>query len=147
MKKSLMILFSFVAFGALAVAADGTWLTNYDEALAKAKAEGKVLLVEFHGSDWCPPCIKLNAEVLSKEAFKTFAQDELVLLNVDFPRRTPLSDEQRSHNEALAEKFGLQGVPMVLLIDGEGTVLDKMVGFPQGGLDGFMAFVKAKTGE
>lgn len=130
-------------FSAVACAADKAWLTDYEEALAKAKAEDKVLLIEFHGSDWCPPCIKLNQEVLTKDEFKAYAKESLVLLNVDFPRKTALSDEQRSHNEALAEKFGLQGVPMVVLLDGDGNILDKNVGFPRGGLDGFMDFVKS----
>lgn len=147
MKNLLRTFVSFVTLTAAALAADGPWLTNYDEALAKAKAENKLLMVEFHGSDWCPPCIKLNAEVLTTETFKAFAKEELVLLNVDFPRKTPLSDEQRSHNEALAQKFALQGVPMVVLLDAEGEVLDKMVGFPRGGLEGFMTFLQAKTGE
>lgn len=144
MKKSLTLsLFVLSLFSAVACAADKAWLTDYEEALAKAKAEDKVLLIEFHGSDWCPPCIKLNQEVLTKDEFKAYAKESLVLLNVDFPRKTALSDEQRSHNEALAEKFGLQGVPMVVLLDGEGNILDKNVGFPRGGLDGFMDFVKS----
>lgn len=130
-------------FSAVACAADKAWLTDYEEALAIAKAEDKVLLIEFHGSDWCPPCIKLNQEVLTTDEFKAYAKESLVLLDVDFPRKTALSDEQRSHNEALAEKFGLQGVPMVVLLDGDGNILDKNVGFPRGGLDGFMDFVKS----
>lgn len=147
MKKIILslLLLSF-ASGWLS-AADGSWLTNYEEALAKAKAEDKVLLIEFHGSDWCPPCMKLNAEVLSQKAFKDYAADALVLLNIDFPRKSPLSDEQRSHNEALAQKFGLQGVPMVVLLDAEGKELDRSVGFPRGGLDEFMEFVQSKSGE
>lgn len=145
MKKAIWTLFSFMTLTLMALAADEAWLTNYDEALAKAKAENKLLMVEFHGSDWCPPCIKLNAEVLTTDAFKAFAKEELVLLNVDFPRRTPLSEDQRTHNEALAQKFALEGVPMVLLLDGDGTVLDRMVGFPRGGLEGFMDFLKSKT--
>lgn len=144
MKKPIflsLILLSLLS--AVACAADKAWLTDYEEALAKAKAEDKVLLIEFHGSDWCPPCIKLNQEVLTKDEFKAYAKESLVLLNVDFPRKTALSDEQRSHNEALAEKFGLQGVPMVVLLDGDGNILDKNVGFPRGGLNGFMDFVKS----
>ena len=120
------------------------WLTNYDDALAKAKAEGKHVLVEFHGSDWCPPCIKLNKEVLTKDAFKSFADSSLVLVDADFPRKTKLSEEQSQHNDALAKKFGVQYFPTIVIIDGDGKVLDQMVGFPEGGLDGFVSFISSK---
>lgn len=144
-KKILFPIAVLLAATSGAHAGKDGWLTNYDEALTQAKEENKIVLVEFHGSDWCPPCIKLNDEVLSTKAFKKVAKDDLVLLNVDFPRKTKLSEEQREHNQALAEKFGLRGVPMVLLLNHEGEVLDKMVGFPRGGLDGFLSFVKDKT--
>lgn len=121
------------------------WLTNFDEALSKAKAEDKLVLLEFHGSDWCPPCIKLNKEVLTTDAFRKLAEAELVLVDADFPRKKELPEAQKAHNEALAEKFGLQGVPTVLILDSDGKVLDKMVGFPRGGLDGFLDFIKAQT--
>jgi protein disulfide-isomerase len=144
-KKILLPLLSLLLVACGAQANKEGWLTNYDEALSKAKEQDRVLLVQFHGSDWCPPCIKMSKEVLAKDAFKALADESLVLLDVDFPRKTPLSDEQRAHNEQLAQKYGLQGVPMVLLIDAEGNVLDRMVGFPRGGLDGFLSFVKAHT--
>lgn len=121
------------------------WHTDYDAAVAKAKEENKILLVEFHGSDWCPPCIKLNNEVLSTEAFKTLADESLVLVNVDFPRKTSLPEAQQEHNNQLAQKFGARYFPTVLLVDTEGKVLDKMVGYPKGGLDGFLSFIKAQT--
>jgi thioredoxin-related protein len=146
-KKILLPLLSLLLVACGAQANKDGWLTNYDEALAKARAEDRLLLVQFHGSDWCPPCIKMTKEVLATDTFKALADESLVLLDVDFPRRTPLSDEQRAHNEALAQKHGLQGVPMVLLINGEGEVLDRMVGFPSGGLKGFMSFVKAHAGK
>jgi thioredoxin-related protein len=121
------------------------WLTSYDKALEQAKTENKILLVEFHGSDWCPPCIKLNDEVLTKSEFKELADSSLVLVNADFPRKSKLPEEQQAHNDALAKKFGVQYFPTVLLISADGEVLDKMVGFPKEGLDGFLAFIKAKS--
>ena len=105
---------------------------------------GKHVLVEFHGSDWCPPCIKLNKEVLTKDAFKSFADSSLVLVDADFPRKTKLPEEQSQHNDALAKKFGVQYFPTIVIIDGDGKVLDQMVGFPEGGLDGFVSFISSK---
>lgn len=149
--KNLSKLFSVVTlagllFGALnAHAAKDGWLTNYDEALAKAKAEGKYVLVEFHGSDWCPPCMKLNDEVLTTDAFKELANASLVLVNVDFPRKSELPEAQQAHNKELAGKFGIEGLPTVLVLDGDGKLLDKMVGFPRDGVDGFLKFIKDQT--
>lgn len=120
-------------------------MTDYDAAIAKAKVEGKHVLIEFHGSDWCPPCIRLNKEVLTQEAFMQYAQNALVLVDADFPRKSELPEAIREHNEALAAKFGVQYFPTVLIVDPEGKVLDQMVGFPKGGLDGFLAFIKAQT--
>lgn len=144
-KKSLISLFGLVmaAFGAMA--ADETWLTDFDAAMAQAKAENKVILVEFHGSDWCPPCIKLNNEILSKDAFKSFAESSLILVNADFPRKTKLPEAQQEHNNALARKFGVQVFPTVVLVDKNGNVLDKIVGFPRGGVEGFIASIKDKA--
>lgn len=121
------------------------WLTNFDEAMAKAKAEDKHVLVEFHGSDWCPPCIKLNNEVLTTAAFKEFADESLVLVDADFPRKSKLPEAQQAHNQALSAKFGVQYFPTVLILDSDGKVLDKLVGFPKGGVDGFLKFIRAQT--
>jgi thioredoxin-related protein len=146
-KKILLPLMSLFLATAAVQAAGKDWLTDYDAAVAKAKEENKILLVEFHGSDWCPPCIKLNNEVLSTDSFKALAEESLVLVNADFPRKTSLPEAQQAHNDKLAQKFGVRYFPTVLLIDAEGNVLDKMVGFPKGGLDGFLSFIKAKAPE
>jgi len=146
MIKKLLLPAMFLLAGVLsATAGKGDWHTNFEKAVSKAKAENKIVLVEFHGSDWCPPCIKLNNEVLSTDAFKDVAESSLVLVNADFPRKNPLSDEQRAHNEALARKLGVKYFPTVVLVNSDGEVLDKMVGFPKGGVDGFLAFIEEKA--
>ena len=146
-KLSIITTIAGLLLGAVSAHASGDgWLTNYDDALAQAKAEGKHILVEFHGSDWCPPCIKLNKEVLSTDGFKSLAESSLVLVDADFPRKSKLPADQMAHNDALAKKFGVQYFPTVLIIDSEGNVLDQMVGFPKGGLDGFVKFITDKTG-
>lgn len=122
------------------------WLLDYEKAVTKAKTEEKIILINFHGSDWCPPCMKLKDEVLSTDSFKELAESELVLVDADFPRRTKLPAGQREHNEKLARQFGVEAFPTVVLLDSEGKVLDKMVGYPRGGLDGFLSFIKAKSG-
>lgn len=118
------------------------WHTDFEEARALAEEEEKVVMIEFHGSDWCPPCIALNDNVLSTEAFKALAEEELVLVNADFPRKTKLAKDQEEHNRELGERFGLQVFPTVVLVEPDGTVLEKMTGYPRDGVDGFLESIR-----
>src|SRR5947209_4080600 len=71
------------------------WLTDLPKAQAKAKAENKMLLMDFAGSDWCPPCMALKKKVFSSSEFEAFAKTSLVLVDVDFPRRKQLDPKQK----------------------------------------------------
>lgn len=93
------------------------WSTDLDKALEKAKAEKKSVLVEFTGSDWCPPCIAMRKNVFSKKEFVTAASKKFILVELDFPK----GDEKLSEkNEPLAEKFKIEGFPTVILLDSGG---------------------------
>lgn len=118
------------------------WHTDFEEARALAEEEGKVVMIEFHGSDWCPPCIALNENVLSTEAFQALAEEELILVDADFPRKTKLAKDQERHNRELGKRFGLQVFPTVVLVEPDGTVLEKMTGYPRGGVDGFVESIR-----
>src|SRR5947209_2105501 len=74
------------------------WLTDLPKAQAKAKAEHKLVMMDFTGTDWCPWCIKLNKEVFSTPEFSEFAAKNLVLVEVDFPRRKVQSNELKAAN-------------------------------------------------
>lgn len=108
-----------------ALASDG-WMMDHAKAFAKAKAENKPLLVDFTGSDWCTWCMVLKKEVFSQKEFKDYAQKNFVLLEVDFPMRKPLSNEQKRRNEALKEKYGVIGFPTVLVLNPDGQPLGKL---------------------
>lgn len=110
-------------------AAEGEWLTDFAKAEAKAKAEKKLVFMDFTGSDWCPPCKALHSKVLTSPEFVEFAKDNLVLVMVDFPQGKPQSKELQSHNEKLAEKFKVEGFPTVIVIDGAGKELKREVGY------------------
>lgn len=108
------------------------WLTSMPDA-QKAALEKKVpILVDFSGSDWCGWCVKLDKEVFSKAEFQRFAKDKLVLLLIDFPRRKALTAEQSKANKELAERYGVQGFPTVLLLDAAGKELAR-TGYQPGG--------------
>ena len=129
-------------FGGLpAVAAGEGWLTDF-AAAKKAAAEKKLpVFALFTGSDWCPWCVRLEKEVLSTDAFKNYAKDSLVLLFLDFPRRTQLPEAQAKANRELAEQYGVRGDPTALLLDAAGKVLGK-TGYRQGGGEAYVANLK-----
>src|SRR5436190_6758968 len=105
------------AVGSTAVFAAAGWDDNYDKAIAQAKEEKKLVMLDFTGSDWCGWCIKLNKEVFSKPEFSDYAKKNLVLVEVDFPRTKKLSSEQKKANEALQEKYQIRGYPTLVVLD------------------------------
>lgn len=105
------------------------WLTSYPDAQAKAKAENKLLLVDFTGSDWCPPCIQLNKTVFSSPEFEQFASNNVVLLEVDFPRTKTQSAEQKTANQALQKQFNVEGYPTVIVFNSNGKQVSRDMGY------------------
>ena len=138
MKKLLLILSALICAGQL-FAADATWMTDLSKAQAKAKEEKKLVFVEFTGSDWCPPCKKLKAEILSSADFAKYAQENLVLVELDFPRAKEQSQDLKDANKALSQKFGIRGFPTVIVFDGEGKELNRQVGFGGGSAKDYIA--------
>jgi thioredoxin-related protein len=115
-----------------------TRLTNFETAQARARSEKKMLLIEFTGSDWCPPCIMLERQVFSQPEFKEYAAQHLVLVEVDFPRMKELSDEQKAANEKLADRYGVDGFPTAVVLDSNGKTLGQL-GYMPGGPKDFIA--------
>ncbi len=93
------------------------WSTDLDKAIEQAKAENKSVLVEFTGSDWCPPCIAMRKNVFSKKEFVDAASKKFVLVELDFPKGDKDLSEK---NQPLADKFRIEGFPTVVLLDSEG---------------------------
>ncbi len=110
-------------------AQESQWLTDLSKAQAKAKKENKLVLMDFNGSDWCPPCKALRKNVLSAREFLDYAKKNLVLVDVDFPRHTAQAAELKKANEALSKKFGIEAFPTVIVLSGEGKELKKSSGY------------------
>jgi protein disulfide-isomerase len=128
MKKiALCLLVSWVVWQA--GAAEEGWLTEFSQAKAKAKAEKKMVLMDFNGSDWCPPCKAFRKTVLSSPEFIDFAKKNLVLVNVDFPHQTVQAAELKKANEALSQRFAIEGLPTVVILSSDGKELKKQVGY------------------
>jgi thioredoxin-related protein len=114
------------------------WMTDLPKAQAQAKKENKLVLMDFTGSDWCGWCIKLNKEVFSKPEFAEYAKKNLVLVEVDFPRKKELSGELKKANQALQEKYKIQGYPTIVVLNGEGKKIGEL-GYMPGGPKAFTA--------
>jgi protein disulfide-isomerase len=115
------------------------WMTDMAAAQKKAKDEKKLVLMDFTGSDWCGWCIKLNKEVFSTKEFADYAKDNLVMVEVDFPRKKQLSDAQKKANDALQAKYGAEGFPTIVVLNSEGKQVWKQVGYMQGGPKAWIA--------
>lgn len=104
------------------------WSTDIDTAKRDATEQQKKIFLYFSGSDWCKPCIRLREKEINTEQFAQFAQNNLILLQADFPRlkKNQLSKEQVRHNEALAEKYNSEGTfPLIVILDMDGKVIGK----------------------
>jgi thioredoxin-related protein len=108
------------------------WLSDMPAAKAEASKSHKYILLNFSGSDWCGPCIRLHKEVFDTEAFEKYADQNLVLVNADFPRlkKNQLSKQQAKQNEALADQYNPGGkFPFTLVLDENGKVLKTWEGY------------------
>lgn len=137
MKKILLM--TMLLGGAVAARAeDLAWLTDAAKAQAQAKADKKLVLLDFTGSDWCGWCIRLNKEIFSKPEFAEYAKKNLVLVEVDFPRKKQLTADQKKANGALAAKYQIEGYPTLIILDGNGRKVGKL-GYMAGGPKPFIA--------
>jgi len=89
------------------------WQTDINKAMAISNKTNKPMLLFFTGSDWCGWCIRLQNEVLKTPEFTAWAKKNVVLVELDFPRRTPQSDAIRNQNAGIQQAFGVQGYPTV----------------------------------
>lgn len=130
----------------LTVASSGaavTWLTDYEAARKQAAQEGKDLLLEFTGSDWCPPCMQLKQEVFDVEVFQEWVADKFVLVRFDFPRDdSALSEEQKKQNEANADAYLIEGYPTVVLADAQGRPY-ATTSYQSGGAESYVRHLEA----
>ncbi len=125
-----------------------TWETNFEKAKATATKEHKYILLNFSGSDWCGPCIRMHKEVFDNDAFQQFATQKLVMMNADFPRqkKNQLAKDLQKQNDQLADKYNSKGsFPMTALLDANGNILRSWEGLPKESPDEFLNELKDLT--
>ncbi len=140
MKMLLLIALAFISFSFT------PWLTSFEKAQAEAKLQHKYILLNFSGSDWCGPCIKLRKGFFENTSFSQFADSNLVLINADFPRlkKNQIASDIKKANDLLAERYNNQGAfPYTLLLDADGKVLKKWDGLPKESADDFVKEIDA----
>lgn len=149
MKNTLLTLFAGITLIGCAAGvsrAELKWATDFDAAKKTAEEKELPILINFTGSDWCGWCIRLHKEVFATETFKEYAENNLVLFEADFPRRSELDPEIKKQNEALAKRYGIRGFPTILLVDSNGDVLGT-TGYRKGGPEEYRKHLQQLLGE
>ncbi|MFA6024975.1 MAG: thioredoxin family protein [Ignavibacteriaceae bacterium] len=129
---SFVLLLSLSLFGCKPSSDKLSWHDNVDEALKIAQKENKTVLLNFTGSDWCIWCKRLNDEVFSKDEFVKYAENNLVLVKIDFPREKEQTPETKFYNQQLAAQYKIEGYPTIVLLRKDGSELG-VTGYVEGG--------------
>ena len=109
------------------------WIQDYEQALKLAAAQGKDIIMDFTGSDWCGWCIKLDEEVFAKQEFIDVVPNKFVLLKLDYPQdKSIITEEVKIQNEALQKKYPVAGFPTIFVTDAQGRPYAQ-TGYQEGG--------------
>ncbi len=123
-----------------------TWIGDFKEAESEATKSHELIIINFSGSDWCGPCIRLRKEILESATFENYASGHLILVRADFPRqkKNQVNKDQVKRNEALADKYNPEGkFPFTLLVDEHGKILKQWDGFPDVSPEHFVDEIKS----
>ncbi len=118
------------------------WYDNLEQAEVVAQKEGKPILINFTGSDWCVWCKRLRSEVFSQDDFINYAKDNLVLVKIDFPEKIQQTEAVKFYNNQLAQRFNVQGFPTIVILNSNGSLLGT-TGYQQGGAEAYVEHIKS----
>ncbi|MBF90218.1 MAG: thioredoxin family protein [Flavobacteriales bacterium] len=112
-----LLFVSLIAFGQ----EKAKWHTDFDEAVQVSVENNKPIMLFFTGSDWCPPCKKTKQMMLETKKFKDWAEKNLILVELDFPKRKENRDKQseelKKQNENLQRAAGIRSYPSFVFIE------------------------------
>ena len=143
MKKLLLTLLVSLTAVSLSMGAESLWMHDFEAAKAKAVKEGKPIFINFTGTDWCGWCIKLEKEVFTKKAFQDYAKENLILVEVDFPKKKEQTAELKAQNKKLDKEYGVEGYPTLYLLDATGKKLTEDIGYREGGPEAYVEHLKS----
>jgi thioredoxin-related protein len=92
---------------------------SYQEVLAKAKAENKVVMIDFV-TDWCKWCIETDNKVYKRPDVYEFANTNQINWKID---------AEKGEGPDLAEKYKVKGYPTIIFVDGDGNEIDRIYGY------------------
>ena len=118
--------------------AESDWLHDWNKAQEEAKSNHKLLFLNFTGSDWCGWCIKLDKDIFSQPEFKNYAHDNLVLVELDFPRKKSQPTEEKKQNVQLAQQYEVMGFPTFVVLNSSGQKVWQFDGYFPGGPEAFI---------
>lgn len=136
MKKQILSLILFLTT-IIGQSQELFWETSIDKAIEVSNKTNKPMLMFFTGSDWCGWCIRLQKEVLKTPEFATWAKENVVLVELDYPKRTPQTDQIKAQNQQLQQVFGIQGYPTICFANA--SLKEGKINFEQIGKTGYVA--------
>lgn len=125
MKTSFMVLCAALA---LLPAGAVEWLTNVDQAQKLAAEQGKAVLVDFTGTDWCVYCREMHAKVLDTPEFEAYAAPKFICVEMDLPHKPLLPKAQLEYNRSVVKRYGVTGYPTLLVLNTAGEVTGGFIG-------------------
>lgn len=105
------------------------WHDSFDAALEASAQSGKPILADFTGSDWCGWCVKLKKDVFETSEFKQWARDNVILLELDYPKRSSQPVAIKRQNAELKSRYNISGYPTVLLLNSDGEPIGRKLGY------------------
>ena len=139
MKNLLFLIFCFT------IMSFTIWQPNFIKAKQMAKEKHRLILLNFSGSDWCSPCMRMRKEIFEDDLFSKMADTLLVLVNADFPRnkKNQLDKLTKKQNENLADKYNPDGkFPFTILLDADEKIIKVWNGMPDQNVTQFTTQVK-----
>tara|TARA_Y100001954_G_C15692563_1_gene543575 strand:+ start:58 stop:525 length:468 start_codon:yes stop_codon:yes gene_type:complete len=138
MKKLILLLFVSFSLNSFSQQSSLEWHTDMNKAIEISVKTQKPMLLFFTGSDWCGWCKRLVKEVYNKPEFEKWAKNNVVLVEIDFPRKSKLSEEIQKQNRELQQMFGVRGYPTIWFVNPE-TKNQASVNLSQLGSTGYVA--------
>ena len=126
MKKILVIAFLTLTSMSIQAQEELTWHTDMSKAADISIKENKPMFLFFTGSDWCGWCIRLQKEVFKTPEFIKWAKDNVVLVELDFPRKNNQTEEIKSQNAQLQQQLQVRGYPTVWFVSATKTAEAKV---------------------
>ena len=145
LKTAFFVLFTLIGLNQFSAQPNNVWYDDLEVASKIAYKTNKPIMLFFTGSDWCIWCTRLQQQVFEQEAFKTWASENVILVELDFPNKKVLPAKIKEQNQMLQKQFAVQGYPTCWFVEvvknGDAFTLKKLgqTGYMQGGPEPWIA--------